>query len=249
MHNPFSLIGKTILITGASSGLGAAIAVECSKIGATTIITGRNLKGLQETFQLLDNSEGQKHLIIDADLTNPDGIHRICTSIPPINGVVNCAGFLRKKPLKFINQKSLDETFSVNFFAPTILSQTLVKSNLLLENASIVFISSIASSVASFGNITYMASKGAVNSLSRGMALELAQKKIRVNVVEPALIETPLVQKSLSPTDLSNYLDKFPLGRFGKPEEVAYAVIYLLSDAASWITGSKIVVDGGVTLT
>ena len=135
-----------------------------------------------------------------------------------------------------------------NLIAPAVLSQRLVKKNKINDSGSVVFISSIAASVASFGNISYMASKGAVNSLSRGMALELAAKGIRVNTIQPALIKTNLTDKALSEEDLNNYLAKFPLGRFGKPEEVAYGVIYLLSDASVWVTGTSITIDGGVTL-
>jgi len=245
-YNPFTLEGKTILVTGASSGIGAAIAVECSKMGALVVVTGRDAERLQATFSLLQENEG--HLQITADLSSDEGVSAFVGQLPKLDGIVHSAGFLKKLPFKFINQKAWDETMSVNLFAPAVLSQQIVKKNLLKEAGSIVFISSIAASVASFGNISYMASKGAINSLSRGMALELAAKKIRVNTVMPALIKTNLTEKALSQEDLENYLQKFPLGRFGKPEEVAHAAIYLLSDATQWITGTSITVDGGVTL-
>ncbi len=247
-YNPFSLSGKTILVTGSSSGIGAAIAVECSKMGATVIITGRNETRLKETFESLHNGDGSQHQSVIADLGTDEGIAAFVAQLPKLDGIVHCAGFLKKLPFKFIGQKAWDETFVVNLFAPAVVSQQVVKKNLLKEGASVVFISSIASHVASFGNITYMASKGAVNSLSRGMALELAAKQIRVNTVEPALIKTNLTEKALSEEDMENYLKKFPLGRFGEPEEVAYAVIYLLSDASKWITGTTMTFDGGVTL-
>jgi NAD(P)-dependent dehydrogenase (short-subunit alcohol dehydrogenase family) len=244
-YNPFNLNNKTILITGASSGIGRAIAIECSKMGASLVITGRNESRLQETLELLHN---KGHISIISDLSDKEGLDDLVEKLPVLDGVVHCAAMLKKLPLKYINEKAWQETMETNLFAPALLSQRLVKKNKIKDTSSIVFISSIASTVASFGNISYMASKGAINSLSRGMALELSSKQIRVNTVQPALIQTNLTDKSLSDEDLKNYLLKFPLGRFGKPEEVAYAVIYLLSDASKWVTGTSITIDGGVTL-
>lgn len=243
--NPFCLNGKIILITGASSGIGKSVAIECSKIGAKVIITGRSESRLLETYELLNGSD---HLSIIADLSKAHELDKLVESLPPLDGVVNCAAILKKLPLKFINEKAWLETFETNLFSPALLSQRLVKKSKLKEFSSVVFISSIAETIASLGNISYMASKGALNSLSRGMALELASKQIRVNTVKPALILTNLTEKALSQEELNNYLQKFPLGRFGKPEEVAFAVIYLLSDASQWITGTSIKIDGGVTL-
>ncbi len=245
-YNPFTLQNKTILITGASSGIGRTVAVECSKMGANLIITGRDTVRLEETLSLLTNNDN--HRVIVADLSMPDNLDELIEKLEELDGVVNCAAILKKLPLKFINKKAWKETMDINFFAPALLIQGLLKKNKLKLSSSIVFISSIASSVASYGNISYMASKGAINSMSRGIALELAPKKIRVNIVQPALIQTNLIDKALSDEDLKNYVLKFPLGRFGKPEEVAYAIIYLLSDASEWITGTSIIVDGGVTL-
>lgn len=245
-YNPFTLQDKTILVTGASSGIGMVIAIECSKMGAKLVITGRNEERLNQTLKLLYDVE--KHISIVADLSIKDGLDGFVEQLPLLDGIVNCAAILKKLPLKFINEKAWEQTMETNLYAPALLCQRLLKKNKIKDLSSIVFISSIASSVASFGNITYMASKGAINSLSRGMALELASKHIRVNTIQPALIQTSLTDKALSEEDLKNYLLKFPLGRFGKPEEVAYAVIYLLSDATQWITGTSITIDGGVTL-
>ena len=245
IYNPFNLNDKTILITGASSGIGRVIAIECSKMGANLVITGRNESRLQETLELLHN---KGHISIISDLSDKEGLDDLLEKLPVLDGVVHCAAILKKLPLKFINEKAWQETMGTNLFAPALLSQRLVKKNKIKDASSIVFISSIAATVASFGNISYMASKGAINSLSRGMALELSSKKIRVNTVLPALIQTNLTDRALSEEDLKNYLLKFPLGRFGKPEEVAYAVIYLLSDASRWVTGTSITIDGGVTL-
>jgi NAD(P)-dependent dehydrogenase (short-subunit alcohol dehydrogenase family) len=244
-YNPFSLQDKVILVTGASSGIGRAVAIECSKMGAAVVITGRNAERLDETYDLL--APGQKHLQLVADLTSKEAIETLASNLPLLDGVVHCAAIIKKLPLKFISEKSFVEINEANIIAPAILTQKIIKRKVLKDNGSIVFISSIAAKVASLGNIMYMASKGAINSLARGMALELAEKKIRVNCIEPALVKTNLTSV-LTEQDMENYEKKFPLGRFGKPEEIAYACIYLLSDAAQWVTGTSITIDGGVTL-
>ena len=233
------------MVTGASSGIGKAVAVECSKMGAIIIATGRDKVRLQETFSLLDQTKPNQQFA--ADLTQHSDIEKLVSTLPSLNGIVHCAAIIKKLPLKFISEKALQEITSANVFAPVILSQQIHKKKLLNSKGSVVFISSIASSVASLGNIMYMSTKGALNSLAKGMALELSEKGIRVNCIEPALIRTNLTDV-LTQSDLENYQKKFPLGRFGKPEEIAYAAIYLLSDATEWMTGSIIKIDGGVTL-
>jgi len=244
-YNPFTLEGKTILITGASSGIGKAVAIECSKAGATIIITGRSAVRLNETYELL--APGLKHSMFQADLAQKIELKTLIEYLPQLDGIVHCAGMLKKLPLKFISEESLIDTMQTNFYSPALISQLAVRHKKLINGASIVFISSIASHVASIGNIMYMASKGALNSLARGMALELADKKIRVNCIEPALVKTNLTSVMTS-EDLDNYEKKFPLGRFGQPEEIAYGAIYLLSNATQWITGSTLTIDGGITL-
>jgi NAD(P)-dependent dehydrogenase (short-subunit alcohol dehydrogenase family) len=244
-YNPFSLNNKTILVTGASSGIGKAMAIECSKMGATLVITGRNRERLEETFTALDKNG--LHLHVDADLTNESEMEKLLAAVPVLDGVVHCAAIIKKLPLKFISQQAFAEINNANLVAPAMLTQKLFKKKLLNKGASIIFISSIASKTASLGNIMYMASKGAINSMARGMALELAEKSIRVNCIEPALVKTNLTNV-LTQEDMENYEKKFPLGRFGQPEEIAYAAIYLLSDAAAWVTGSVLTIDGGVTL-
>lgn len=244
-YNPFSLIDKTILVTGASSGIGRAVAIECSKLGAKVIITARNQARLNDTF---DSLTGSGHLLIKADLDNSDSINELVPQVPKLDGIVNCAGIIKKLPLKFINFESLELTMHTNFFGPLLLLQKAVKLKKLNNSSSIVFISSIAAHIASFGSIEYMASKGALNSSSRGAALELAEKGIRVNVIEPGLIKTSLALSALTQEDLENYEKKYPLGRFGQPEEIAFGVIYFLSDASKWTTGTVLRIDGGITL-
>jgi len=244
-YNPFSLKGKTILITGASSGIGQAVAVECSKSGAIVMITARNKERLDETLGLL---VGNDHSAIAADLTSRDETSALLNALPGLDGIVNCAGMLKKLPLKFITADALETTMQTNFAAPAMLVQQAVKLKKLNAGSSVVFISSIASHVASYGSIMYMASKGAINAVARGMALELAEKGIRVNVIEPGLVKTKLATGALTQDDLESYEKKYPLGRFGFPEEIAYGIIYLLSDAGKWVTGSTLTIDGGITL-
>ena len=247
MYNPFSLKGKTILVTGASSGIGKATAIECSKIGATVVITGRDEQRLNLTYSQL---EGSGHLKLVADFKIEDELAALVNNIPEIDGLVNVAGIVKTLPFQFVNRVELMNIFDVNFFSPVLLSQKIVKARKLKKGSSIVFISSIEGTVTThIGNSMYAASKGAVSAISKNMALELAAKKIRVNCILPGMVETPLINLGeITEEQLEADKRLYPLKRFGKPEEVAYAIIYLLSDASSWVTGSNLLIDGGFTL-
>lgn len=248
MYNPFSLYGKTILVTGASSGIGRATAIECSKLGAKLIITGRNIERLDETWEQL---EGEGHLKIIANLTIENQQGDIVNSLPEIDGLVNSAGILKSLPFNFIRKKDLLEVFDTNFFAPVLLSQRIIKARKFKKGGSIVFISSIEGPLITHtGNSIYSASKSAVSAIAKSMAIELASKSIRVNCVLPGMTETPLINIDFITKDQVE-ADKslYPLRRYGKAEEIALSVIYLLSDASSWVTGSNLVIDGGITLT
>lgn len=247
MHNPFSLEGKTIFITGASSGIGRATAIECSKIGATVIITGRNKERLNETFCEL---EGEGHVQLIADLSIHDEIENLTNRLPTLDGCVNNAGFTKTLLTQFITFKSLDEIFKVNAIAPILLTQQLVKKKKINRSASIVFTSSTSGVYnAVLGNSMYSATKGAVNGFAKNVALDLASKKIRVNCVCPGMISTSILNEGIITNEqLNQDMKKYPLKRYGKPEEVAYAIIYLLSDASAWVTGSNLLIDGGLTL-
>lgn len=244
IYDPFSLEGKTVLVTGASSGIGKAIAVECSNAGASIIITGRDSLRLNETFRLLKPGN---HKIILADLANSNDIQRLVDEMDLLDGVVHSAGVIKRLPLKFISESSLNELFQVNFTAPALLTQKLYKKKILNSGASVVFISSVASSFASLGNIMYMSTKGAMNSFMKGIALELASSGIRANAIQPGMVMTHL-SAQISDQELQEDMKRYPLGRYGTPEDVAYAAIYLLSAASSWMTGSIITIDGGLTL-
>jgi NAD(P)-dependent dehydrogenase (short-subunit alcohol dehydrogenase family) len=243
-YNPFSLQGKTILVTGASSGIGRSVAIECSKIGAKVIIIGRNHDRLDLTFsQLL----GEGHLQFLVNILSENNLNELISNLPLLDGVVNCVGMIKRLPLKFIKSETFEELMRVNFLGQASLIQKLYKKNLLARQSSIVFISSVATNSASLGNIMYMATKGAMNSYMKGLALELSLQKIRANAIQPGMIKTDLTS-AIPDDEIEKDVLRYPLGRYGNPQEIAYAVIYLLSDAAQWMTGSVLTIDGGLTL-
>lgn len=246
-YNPYSLVGKTILITGASSGIGRATAIECSKMGAKLVITGRNEDRLKETLALL---LGNGHIVIPAELTDERQMDNLVDKVPVLNGVVNNAGITVTLPTQFIKRDKLESVFEVNTFAPILLTQKLLKKKKIGKGGSIVFTGSINGTyVSTGGNTLYSASKGAIRGFVMNAALDLSIKGIRVNEVCPGMINTHILdQSSISQDMLGIERERYPMKRFGQPVEVAYGIIYLLSDAASFVTGSSLVIDGGFTL-
>lgn len=246
-YNPFSLEGKTILVTGASSGIGQSTAVECSKLGAKVVITARNEERLNETLSMM---EGDGHQLIIAEQTDTDQVNNLVANLPALDGVVLCAGKGMTLPFPFCTRDKYDEIFNVNYFAPVELLRLLVKKKKLSSGASVVFVSSIGG-VESFslGNGVYGASKAAINSTMKFCARELAAKKIRVNSVNPGMVNTKLIKGgSISEEQHQLDMQKYPLKRYGEPEEIAYGIIYLLSNASAWVTGHSLFIDGGVTI-
>ncbi len=247
-YNPYSLANKTILVTGASSGIGRSTAIECSKLGAQLIITGRDSDRLQETLTQL---EGEHHRFIICDITDRGQILSLVEALPELHGLVNNAGISKLATIGHIKENEFQDILQTNTIAPVMLLNSLIKSKKLIKGSSVVFTSSIAGVFrSSIANSLYSTSKAAVHGFVRNAALELASKKIRVNSVSPAMIETDLIGKSGFITEEQYEKDKlsYPLKRYGKPEEVAHAIIYLLSDAASWVTGTTMIIDGGITL-
>ena len=243
IYNPFSLEGKTILVTGASSGIGRSTAIECSRMGARLILTGRNEQRLKET---LDALEGLGHQIIVADVTNSEDISNLVSILPPLDGFVCNAGITKRRPISFIKEEELREVFEINTIACFMLTKAISKAKKLNKNASIVFTSSKAARVVSPGNSMYAASKAAIESFSRSCALEFATKGIRSNCVLPGMVETPLISNgALSTEDLERDKENYLLKRYGKPEEIAWAIIFLLSDASAWITSTSMEVSAG----
>lgn len=245
-YNPFSLEGKTVLVTGASSGIGQATAIECSKMGAKVVITGRNVERLQETFEQL---EGKDHVLISADLNVEEDINRLVEGCPVIDGLVNNAGRGLSKPVNFIKLEDLQNVYLTNLFGVVLLTKMLLKKKKLLKSASVVFTSSISSHMTAAGLAIYASSKAALCAYMRTCSIELAPKNIRCNAVLPGMVETKLINRGTY-TDEDKQKDMFlyPLGRYGQPIDIAHGIIYLLSDASTWVTGTELVIDGGRTL-
>ena len=245
-YNPYSLEGKTILVTGASSGIGKATAIECSKLGARVIITGRDEARLQQTLSSL---EGEGHVVIAAGLGEDDGIRFLVERVPVLNGIVHAAGISDTVLFQFLKKERLENIFNINFFAPVVLSQLLLKKKLLRKGGSIVFLSSIDGPItAHIGNSMYSATKGALSAMMRNMSIELASKGIRVNAVLPGMTETPLIHYDITQEQLNKDMELYPLKRYADPREIAWAIIYLLSDASTFTIGANLVVDGGFTV-
>ena len=241
--NSFSLAEKHILITGASSGIGKAIAIACSQMGATVVITGRNRERLEDTFQSL---QGSGHESVLADLSVEADISRLTTSLPMLDGVVHCAGIGFRKPCKMLTVGDVDTVMNVNFKSAVLLQAALLSSKKINKQASIVFMASRAASSPSVGNALYSASKGALISYARCLALELASRQIRVNCICPAMVWTDLIlQGGLTREDLEQEQLKYPLKRYGTPNDIAGTAVYLLSDVSSWMTGSCVDITGG----
>ena len=242
-YNPFTLKGKTILVTGGSSGIGRQIAIDCSKAGASVIIVGRNEAKLNAT---LSEMKGDNHLVIKGDLTKTDDIQDIVSKLPKLNGVVHCAGIGHRKMCKQVTAADVDTVMDINFKSPVLLQSSLLENKKISQTSSIVFIASRAAESPSIGNAIYSASKGALISYSKCLSLELAPRQIRVNCICPAMVWTDLIlQGTATKEDLEQEQLKYPLKRYGQPVDVANLAIYLLSDASIWMTNSCVNLTGG----
>lgn len=247
MNNPFSLEGKTVLVTGASSGIGRQTAIECSRMGASVVLSARNEARLQET---LSSMEGDGHKVIPADLLNQDQLENLVSSIMPVDGVVLCSGKGLTLPMQFATRDKLDDIFNTNFYAPFELLRLLYKKKKIQKQGSVVVLASLGGTqIFSGSNGVYGASKAALNSAMMFCAKEFSSRKIRVNCICPGMVDTPLIHRgTVTEEQLIENAKLYPLGRYGKPEDIAYAAVYLLSDAASWVTGQDFVLDGGISI-
>lgn len=250
MYNPFSLEGKTVLVTGASSGIGRGIAVECSRMGAKVVINGRNKERLQKTF---DQLEGEGHIQIVADLSKQEDIECLANEVPELNGFVNSAGIPKICPVKRIDRQTLEEIMNVNAFGPILLTSQLLRKKKLQKKSSIVLIASISGvCMANTGEGPYAATKAALAGYTKTAAFELAAQGTRVNTICPGLVPTEILTLSnemFSEDQLKETMyGRYPLKRVGTPEDIANGAIYLLSDASSWVTGINLIIDGGYTV-
>lgn len=242
-YNPFSLEGKIILVTGASSGIGRGVAIACSKMGATVILNGRNQMKLGATLALLEEGE---HKMILTDLTSCESVSRMMEQLPSLDGIVHCAGIGQRVLCKVATEQNVDSVMDTNFKAPVLLQAELLKHKKINKGASIVFIASISTWSPSIGNAFYSASKAAIVSYSNCLALELAPRKVRVNCISPAMVWTDLIlQEGVDEEQLKADEQKYPLKRYGTPEDIANLAIYMLSDASTWMTGSNVKLSGG----
>ena len=248
-YNPFSLSDKRILVTGAGSGIGRAVAVEASMLGATMVMLDINPAALEETLSLLDGKE-RNHEILTVDLCDNAAIERLALQVGKLDGLVNNVGIPNTKPLQFVTSDDFDRVIGLNTKASMTLTNILYKKKNLNKGASIVFTSSLAG-LYSFtpANGLYSMSKAALLSYSKSCAVEFASRKIRSNSVCPAVVNTHLkATLSFSAEEYEKDIQKYPLRRYAEPDEIAHCIVFLLSDASSYVTGHALIVDGGRSL-
>jgi NAD(P)-dependent dehydrogenase (short-subunit alcohol dehydrogenase family) len=250
-ENPFQLTGRKIVITGASSGIGQACAIRCSQQGASVILVGRNQARLEETVNAM--ADASRHTIINCDITDEAAIEALIKDKiegkVKIDGVVHCAGISTTLPLRSISLEKLNSFFATNVFAAISLTRIFTRPSMINERASIVFLTSVMAVTGESGKTIYGATKGALLSATRSLAIELATKNIRVNSISPGVVKTPMANNAIYSQDeasFSKIKEMHPLG-IGDVSDVANGCIFLLSDAAKWITGSNLIIDGGYT--
>jgi NAD(P)-dependent dehydrogenase (short-subunit alcohol dehydrogenase family) len=238
-----NLTGKTILITGASSGIGKATAILASKLGARLFITGRDEGKLADTY---NNMEGNDHGMFPVELTDEDQLQELVKYMPAVNGIVHGAGIIGPTPAKFIRQDDIDKLFRINFEVPVLLTGKIMVAKKLESNSSIVFMSSVVTKSPYFGGALYSSAKSALEAYSATLALEMAPKKIRSNILSPALVNTPLLTEparegnpEIVDDSIQRYLKKYPMG-IGEPDDVANLIVFLLADESRWISGANI---------
>lgn len=249
MLNPMDLSGKNIMITGASSGIGKGIAIFLSKIGANVVMVARNEERLKEAFKELEPGNHSYYLF---DFNNPDGIEKmmdnVCSNGIKLSGLVHSAGISRTMPLQYLKLNDLNNIMSVNLYSFIELAKHFSRRKNNDNGGSIVAISSISSKVGARGLTAYCASKGALDSAIRSMALDLAPKNIRINSIAPSMIRTQIydgLKKIVNNTNIEDDLKKRQIMGIGEPEDIASATAFLLSDASKFITGTSMIVDGG----
>lgn len=245
MTSAFSLEDKTLVVTGASSGIGRQIALSCSQAGAQIIALGRDANRLDATLNAMS---GTGHRAIQLDLVDDVAIKSAIPAIGKIDGIVHCAGISMLAPLRLATRTHIESQLAANLVGPMLLTQQLLLKNAIQKGGSIVFISSISAHIGVHGVSSYSASKGALEAMARSLAMEVAKKEIRVNCLAPGLVQTPMFEAALSTTGgLDETIKNYPLG-LGLPEDVANAAIFLLSAASRWITGTTLILDGGHTV-
>ena len=243
---PFSLKGKNILITGASSGIGLSICREVAAAGGKIIGVARREDRLNE---MVNELGVENATYINADLSLDAGIEKTVTQMPEVNGVVCAAGITKLCPLKFIKRQHLEEIMNINYFSMVLLLSQITRQKKLKRNtySSVVLISSVAQQIGTKSSLLYTGSKGAMTAAGRVIANELSSQKIRVNTIEPGMVQTAMASEMediLSKEAVEKDKLQYPLG-YGTAEDVANAAVFLLSDASKWMTGQSLTLDGG----
>lgn len=248
-YNPFSLAGKTILITGGAGGIGSASALTCIQLGARVILTDIREDALQGTLEsLLESQTGEPNLCFTADLTDAEQLSALVEFCPAIDGLVCNAGVMKLTPTQFITEEELTRIQKINLNAPIMLTRSLLKKKKIKKGGSIVFTASAAGVYrVSIGNAIYATTKCGIDAFMRTVALEMGPKGIRCNSVNPGMVETALIS-SFTEEEKQKEMMNYPLRRFAQPEDIAYGIAYLLSDASSFVTGTALKIDGGMTL-
>jgi NAD(P)-dependent dehydrogenase (short-subunit alcohol dehydrogenase family) len=244
------LKGRKILVTGASSGIGREACITIVREGGTIIAVARRENLLKELIAELNETLHSGHVYKVCDITNDEQLNDLVSSIENLDGVVHSAGMVFPLPIKFIRKKHMEKVWSLNTFAPIELTSMLLSKKLINDGAYFVFLSSISTKHPYFGGAIYVSSKAALEAYSRNLALEMASKKVRSNVLSPALVKTAIFEQTVETSDtgrLAEYESQYPFG-FGTPEDIANAILFFLSNESRWITGQNLVMDGGLTL-
>jgi len=243
----FSLTGKTILVTGASSGIGREAAILACEYGATLFITGRDPVRLRETFNQLGRMGDTRHVSHVTDLIVESEMDALIEALPQLDGIVHCAGIVGPLPAKFITQSDIDHMFGINYHAPVKLTGKVLRKKKLSNGASVLFMSTIATKNPYFGGALYSGAKAALETYSKTLALEMVAKGIRSNFIMAGLVKTPMIEnpseKKMQEEALERYLKRYPLG-IGQPKDIAQAAIFFMSDASKWITGTSLIMGG-----
>lgn len=252
VFNPFSLEGKTIVISGAASGIARQCAISCSKMGARLILLDLNEEGLKDTMTMVERPEDHYWTVVN--LTDRERVKEVIAEgvakVGKVNGLLNCAGISTTLPLNAVKEDTLDKFFKVNVYTGYYLTQEICRrANLSEDGASVVFFSSVAGSYGEAGKSVYGMTKGALKAVAKSLAVELARKNVRVNSISPGVIVTPINQNlpHIADPEKRAALEAQHLLGLGKTTDIANACIYLLSDAARWVTGINLFVDGGFT--
>lgn len=252
MPTPFHLTSRIILITGASSGIGRQCAIQCSRMGASVVLLGRNAAELAVTQSLLP--AGSESRIFVVAMEDYEGlavaVSEAVQALGKISGLVHCAGISTTLPLRMVQPDKLADFLRINVVAAIELTRIVSKpAHFEAGGGSIVFMSSVMGSVGEAGKTLYSLTKGAINAGVKSLAVELARRRIRVNAISPGVVETPMSSQAVYSQDeaaRAKTIALHPLG-LGQPEDVANACVYLLSEASRWVTGTHLFVDGGYT--